>query len=145
MRWAAAVLRDERPTVDIVRRATHAEVDAWHAAAAGRFSEAARLAQRAVVLWLDAGRTRDAEAIELLVQQAPVSYGPRMTLISDEPAYDALTPREREIARFVAGGLTNPEIAAELHLSPRTVEHHVGAILRKLELTSRRQLVRGRV
>jgi DNA-binding NarL/FixJ family response regulator len=53
-------------------------------------------------------------------------------------AASILTRREREIAWYVAGGLTNPEIAAELHLSPRTVEHHVANILRKLDVPSRR-------
>ncbi|MCW2961472.1 MAG: DNA-binding response regulator [Thermoleophilia bacterium] len=61
----------------------------------------------------------------------------------DPDAFIALTRREREVARYVAAGLTNPEIAAELVLSARTVEHHVGSILRKLELSSRRALVRG--
>jgi len=55
----------------------------------------------------------------------------------------SLTPREQQVARYVAYGMTNPEIAQALRLSPRTVEHHVAAILRKLELTSRRSLVVG--
>lgn len=144
VRWATAVLRHDRTGDDARRRAARAEVDAWHAAASGRLSESSRLAQRAVALWLDAGRPREAQVAELLVQHAPDTYGPRVSLVAESDAFAVLTPREREIARFVAGGLTNPEIAAELHLSPRTVEHHVGAILRKLELTSRRELVRGR-
>jgi DNA-binding CsgD family transcriptional regulator len=51
-----------------------------------------------------------------------------------------LTGRESEIARMVAGGLTNKEIAAELVISGRTVEAHVGHILNKLGLNSRIQL-----
>ena len=76
-----------------------------------------------------------------LVDEAPVDHGPRNTLLGgvsvpaeDPESFEALTKREREIARYVTGGLTHPEIASELHLSPRTVEHHVASILRKLEL-----------
>ena len=48
-----------------------------------------------------------------------------------------LTPREREVALLVAGGLTNRQIACELTISERTVTTHVGRILRKLGATSR--------
>ena len=50
---------------------------------------------------------------------------------------DVLTAREREILRLVVQGLSNPQIAARLFISPRTAEHHVGAILRKLGLRTR--------
>ena len=50
---------------------------------------------------------------------------------------DVLTPREREILRLLAQGLSNPEIAARLFISTRTAEHHVGAILRKLGVQRR--------
>lgn len=49
----------------------------------------------------------------------------------------ALTDREREVAGLVARGCTNKEIAAQLFLSPRTIEDHLSRILRKLGLTSR--------
>jgi DNA-binding NarL/FixJ family response regulator len=51
-----------------------------------------------------------------------------------------LTVRELEIARLVAEGLTNKQIAAQLVVSPRTVEGHVGNVLRKLGLERRSQL-----
>lgn len=134
-------------------RAAHAEADAWRAAAAGRRAEAARLADRARQLWIAAECHDELSLTDALVQQVPLEHGPRIALVGGAPAapaddpeaFEALTRREREIARYVAGGLTNPEIAGELHLSPRTVEHHVASILRKLELPNRRALVRGRV
>ena len=49
-----------------------------------------------------------------------------------------LTARELEVLALVAAGLQNREIASQLVVSPKTVEHHVSAILRKLEVPSRR-------
>jgi DNA-binding CsgD family transcriptional regulator len=52
----------------------------------------------------------------------------------------SLTPREREVATLLSRGLTNRQIAHELHLSRRTVDTHVGKILHKLGLDSREQV-----
>lgn len=52
-------------------------------------------------------------------------------------AQESLTPREVEILRLVASGMTNPAIAAELFLSVRTVENHVAHILTKLGVRTR--------
>ena len=61
------------------------------------------------------------------------------SLVEERPERpdDHLTRRELEIARLVASGLSNKEIAARLHRSVRTVEGHVERVLRKLELRSR--------
>ncbi|HEV2258479.1 MAG TPA: response regulator transcription factor [Streptosporangiaceae bacterium] len=53
-----------------------------------------------------------------------------------------LTNRQLEIARLIAGGLTNRQIADRLFLSERTVETHITNILNKLGLNSRVQLSR---
>lgn len=50
---------------------------------------------------------------------------------------DTLSARERDVLALLAEGLTNPDIARRLFLSPRTVGHHVSSILRKLGLRSR--------
>jgi DNA-binding NarL/FixJ family response regulator len=59
---------------------------------------------------------------------------------SDE--LDQLSPREREVMRFIARGYTYREVARELVLSVKTVETHVSAVLRKLQLSNRHELTR---
>jgi two-component system, NarL family, response regulator NreC len=55
---------------------------------------------------------------------------------------DALSEREREVLKLVALGHTNPEIAAQLYLSVRTVESHRAHIQQKLRMSTRAELVR---
>jgi DNA-binding CsgD family transcriptional regulator len=60
----------------------------------------------------------------------------------DPSTVSQLTPQEVQVARFVADGLSNKEIAAQLFLSPRTIDSHVRNIFGKLGITSRVQLAR---
>ena len=55
---------------------------------------------------------------------------------------DHLTAREREVLQLIARGYRYKEIAARLHLSVKTVETHVSAVLRKLQLSNRHELTR---
>jgi len=59
-----------------------------------------------------------------------------------DPELDQLTPRESEVLRFIARGYAYKQIARELHISVKTVESHVSAVLRKLQLSSRYELTR---
>jgi len=55
---------------------------------------------------------------------------------------DELTPREREVLQLIARGYLYKEIALQLGISPKTVEAHVSAVLRKLQLSNRHELGR---
>lgn len=57
-------------------------------------------------------------------------------------SWDALSPREKQVAALVCAGLTGRQIAARLVVSPETVKTHVRHILRKFNLSSRRDLGR---
>jgi DNA-binding NarL/FixJ family response regulator len=58
---------------------------------------------------------------------------------------DLLTPREREVLQLIARGYLYKEIARQLSISAKTVEAHVSAVLRKLQLSSRHELSRWAV
>jgi DNA-binding NarL/FixJ family response regulator len=62
-----------------------------------------------------------------------------------DPELDALTLREREVLRLIARGYLYKEVALELGISTKTVEAHVSAVLRKLQLSNRHELSRWAV
>ncbi|PSL53744.1 regulatory LuxR family protein [Saccharothrix carnea] len=84
------------------------------------------------------GASRDAARCRHLVRGAGVATPSRR----GRRGYgNALSPRERDVARLLARGRTNREIAEVLFLSPRTVEQHVARVLRKLGAASRVDLL----
>jgi DNA-binding NarL/FixJ family response regulator len=74
-------------------------------------------------------------------EQDITAYKEKVKTATLDP-YEALTPREREVLQLAAEGLTNPQIAEKLALSPRTVEMHRGNLTRKLGLRTQTELVR---
>jgi DNA-binding NarL/FixJ family response regulator len=78
---------------------------------------------------------------------APAAGGPGAgdPATSDDAALDHLTPREREVLRHLARGYLYKEIALRLGISTKTVEAHVSAVLRKLQLSNRHELSRWAV
>jgi DNA-binding NarL/FixJ family response regulator len=113
---------------------------------AGEIAAAAVEAEAALTTFQRLGVAPDADAgRELLARlgaDARPSAGDRAGGVSlRKPAGgEALTRREIEVARLVAAGLTNREIAERLHLSVRTVETHVDRVLGKLDFHTRTQL-----
>lgn len=81
-----------------------------------------------------AGPADDSVAIVLERASGPQSATLRLEM-------HGVTPREREVATLLARGLSNPEIAAALVLSPHTVQDHVKSLFEKLNVSSRQELV----
>lgn len=94
---------------------------------------AADVARRAFSELESLGALREADEAAALMRQLglKVRSGPR--------AAERLTGREVEVLRLLADGLTNAEIGKRLFISPKTVEHHVARIYRKLDVHSRSQ------
>jgi DNA-binding NarL/FixJ family response regulator len=88
----------------------------------------------------------DADAAVTLLEEALEHVVTAMKLANDDPPAPpsgdlaSLTPRELEVIRLVARGMTNAEIAAELVISPRTAQSHVASALKKSGTRRRTEL-----
>jgi DNA-binding NarL/FixJ family response regulator len=67
---------------------------------------------------------------------------PHVPVAGHDAELDQLTPREREVLQHIARGYMYKEIALRLGISAKTVEAHVSAVLRKLQLSNRHELSR---
>jgi DNA-binding CsgD family transcriptional regulator len=88
---------------------------------------------------LSAFETMGAEGFADRARRELLATGERVRKRTDDTR-DDLTPQEAQIARLAADRLTNPEIGAQLYLSPRTVEYHLHKVFQKLGIRSRREL-----
>jgi DNA-binding NarL/FixJ family response regulator len=92
-------------------------------------------------------RVRDGDAVfsprlaGFVLDAFAVDQEPSHSQASD-PELDQLTPREREVLRYIARGYAYKQVARQLGISIKTVETHVSAVLRKLQLSSRYELTR---
>jgi DNA-binding CsgD family transcriptional regulator/tetratricopeptide (TPR) repeat protein len=127
----------------------HEESAAWWHRAGAVFDEAmARVdsaepeeQSRGVQLLDLLGATATADRVRLDMRRAGVlqlPHRPRTATLAN-PA--GLTNRQLDVAKLVARGLTNAEIADRLYISPKTADHHVSAVLTKLGVPSRRAVI----
>jgi DNA-binding NarL/FixJ family response regulator len=117
-------------------------------AAAGNFVDAddrdqARAAfTRATEIYTLLGATADVARLQARFRAHGIRRSPRTKHRQARSGWDSLTPTETKVAAFVEEGLSNPEIAARLFLSRRTVATHVSHILKKLDVHSRIDIAR---
>jgi DNA-binding CsgD family transcriptional regulator/tetratricopeptide (TPR) repeat protein len=97
---------------------------------------------RAVDLYSSLGATHDVNRLQAEFRAHGIRRAPRVKHRRARIGWDSLTPAETKIAALVAQGMTNPQIAARLFLSPRTVATHVSHILGKLDVRSRIDIAR---
>jgi DNA-binding CsgD family transcriptional regulator len=97
---------------------------------------------RAVDLYSSLGATRDVARLQARFRAHGIRRAPRVKHRRARRGWDSLTPAEARIAALVAKGMTNPQIAAKLFLSHRTVATHVSHILGKLDVRSRIDIAR---
>jgi DNA-binding NarL/FixJ family response regulator len=92
-------------------------------------------------------RVRDGDAVfsPRLAGFVLDAFAGQITEAEADPELDQLTMREREVLRLIARGYLYKEIALELGISTKTVEAHVSAVLRKLQLSNRHELSRWAV
>lgn len=92
-------------------------------------------------------RVRDGDAVfsPRLAGFVLDAFAGQISAAEADPELDQLTMREREVLRLIARGYLYKEIALELGISAKTVEAHVSAVLRKLQLSNRHELSRWAV
>lgn len=81
------------------------------------------------------------DAIEHATERDRLGRNQRRELEALEERYRSLTPREREVMQLVVAGLSNKQIAVELHISQKTVNVHRGQVMHKMRADSVAELV----
>ncbi len=101
---------------------------------------AVELATQAEAIYVGLAARMDLARVRRLLREMGHRLGARGPRPRKQQGWESLTPRELEVVRLAAEGLSNPEIAERLFLSRRTVETHLKHTYGKLDLTSRVQL-----
>jgi DNA-binding CsgD family transcriptional regulator len=111
-------------------------------AAAGDATRARAALTEAVQVYGRVGAVWDTRRADARLRAHGVRRGPRSAHRRETSGWGALTASESRIVQLVGQGWSNPDIAAELYLSRRTVQTHVSNILTKLQLHSRIEVMR---
>jgi DNA-binding CsgD family transcriptional regulator len=96
----------------------------------------------AVEIYSSLGAASDAARLQAVFRAHGIRRGPHAKHRTARSGWDSLTPTEITVANLVGEGMSNPEIAAKLLLSRRTVATHVSHILKKLGVQSRTDIAR---
>jgi DNA-binding CsgD family transcriptional regulator len=123
-------------------RAQALEAAALVRAERGEMAEARNLFTDAYALYAKLGAEWDLARTQAIFRSYGIRRGPRVRHRQARRGWESLTPTEVRVAGMVAQGMSNPQIAAQLFLSRRTVQTHVSHILAKLELQSRIDIAR---
>jgi DNA-binding NarL/FixJ family response regulator len=127
----------------------HADAASWWHRAGNTFAEAMAYADspdpddrvRGVTLLDRLGAIGTADRLRRDLRRDGLAGVPSRPVESTRANPGGLTNRQLEVARLIARGFTNSEIAGHAFISTKTAEHHVSAILAKLGLSSRRELL----
>ena len=118
------------------------EAAAGHFVDTGNRGEARAAFTSAVEVYTSLGAAADVAQLQAMFRAHGIRRGPHAKHRRVRSGWDSLTATEIKIAAFVEEGLSNPEIAARLLLSRRTVATHVSHILKKLDVHSRTDIAR---
>jgi DNA-binding CsgD family transcriptional regulator len=118
------------------------EAAAEHFIDTGDRSQARDAFTRAVDVYTSLGAAADVARLQAAFRAHGIRRGSHAKHRRAQSGWDSLTATEIKIAAFVQEGLSNPEIAARLMLSRRTVATHVSHILKKLDVNSRTDIAR---
>jgi DNA-binding NarL/FixJ family response regulator len=146
--WCAGLVRGDPEAVLTAARALRGWVLPLHAgnafedaavllAGSGDAAGARAALDAGLQLYAQPGASWDARRAAARVRPFGVRPGVRGPRRRPSSGWAALTTTERQIAELVAAGCSNPDIAAQLFISRRTVESHVSRILSKLQVASR--------
>jgi DNA-binding CsgD family transcriptional regulator len=108
----------------------------------GEVSAARSHFTKAFALYSELGAEWDLARTQATFRAYGIRRGPHARHRRADHGWSSLTPTEVKVARLVADGMSNPQIAAHLFLSRRTVQTHVSHILAKLNLHSRTEIAR---
>jgi DNA-binding CsgD family transcriptional regulator len=126
----------------ILPRARALEAAAENFVGDGDRDQARAAFTQAVEIYNSLGAAADVARLQARFRAHGIRRGPHTKHRQAQSGWDSLTPTEIKVAALVEKGLTNPEIAARLFLSPRTVATHVSHILKKLDVHSRIDIAR---